>query len=153
MKERRRAPRIEASLKLELRLPGRQVATIGETLNISSNGIYFKTGYFMSEGTKLPIIIHLPASDELEATTVQPEGIVVRCIPEEEDPAVDVYEVACFFMEVEEEDAERQAQKERNPGGDCGGHKGEIRWRSPLAENEQEVDTCDTRSEGCLSKC
>lgn len=110
MEDRRRATRIVVNLKLELRLPGRQVASIGESLNISSNGVYFRTEYFMAEGTKLPIIIHLPEDKGFEATKVQPEGIVVRCAPEEEDPAVESYEVACFFMEVEEEDQERLNQ-------------------------------------------
>ena len=107
MKERRKAPRMDARLSLELRLPGKQVASLGETMNISNNGVYFSTEYFMNEGTKLPIVIHFPAEGDLPATGIKPEGIVVRCIPEEEDPTVDCYEVACFFMEMEEEDQER----------------------------------------------
>lgn len=107
MKERRRAPRIEANLKLELRMPNQETAALGETLNISRNGIYFRTEYYMSEGTKLPISIHLPADPAAPAASVRPEGIVVRCIPEVEDPRVDNYEVACFFMEITKEDQER----------------------------------------------
>ena len=122
MQERRRAPRIEAHLKLELRLPGRQVATLGETLNISSNGVYFRTEYFMAESTKLPIIIHLPAAAGAAAALLRPEGIVVRCIPEEEDPSVDTYEVACFFLEIAENDQQKLNQflaermRAANPG-------------------------------------
>ncbi len=107
MKERRRAPRIAAQLSLELRLPGRQLASLGETVNISSNGVYFRSEYFMAEGTKLPILIHLPAENGLAEATVQPEGLVVRCTPEQEDPSVGEYEVACFFMEMEEQDENR----------------------------------------------
>jgi hypothetical protein len=104
MKERRKAPRVEAKLKLELRLPGKQTATLGESLNISRNGIYFQTRYFMEEGTKLPIRIELPREGNDPDPVIRPGGVVVRCKPAQEDPAVDRYEIACFFLSINDKD-------------------------------------------------
>ncbi len=106
MKERRRAPRVPAKLPIELRLPGQKSAFVGETINLSVNGIYFKSEYFMEEGTKLPILLKLPEEGASGACSIAPEGIVVRCLPEEEEPAAKSYEIACFFMSIEELDSE-----------------------------------------------
>ncbi|MCP4548351.1 MAG: PilZ domain-containing protein [bacterium] len=104
MKERRRAERVDASLKLELRLPGMPNAFLGESINISCNGIYFQTEYFMEEGTRLPMHIILGGEKNIEVATICPDGVVVRCTPEEDDPACKEYHVACFFMEISDDD-------------------------------------------------
>jgi hypothetical protein len=104
VKERRRAARVDVKLDLELRLPGMQSATLGETINISSNGIYFTSEYFMDEGTKLPLRVEIPAKGGFPTAAVCPTGIVVRCEPGVEDPDVALYKVACFFMEMDEDD-------------------------------------------------
>lgn len=106
MQERRRAPRLKVKLTVELRMPGSQVASLGKTLDLSRNGAYFRTEYFMSEGTRLPISLYLPADKGAPAVQINPDGIVVRCVPEEEDPAVKDYEVAVFFMDITEDEQE-----------------------------------------------
>ena len=106
MKERRREPRVPIELVLELRLPGQKTAPLGKSINLSGNGLYFVSEYFMEEGTRLPILIDLPEEGNCEATTIRPEGIVVRCSPEEEDPAVKSYQIACYFMSIEDDERE-----------------------------------------------
>jgi hypothetical protein len=107
MQDRRRAPRIRTQLKLELRLPGQESAALGETLDLSSNGVHFQTPYYLEEGIRLPLRIYLRAADGQAAPVITPGGVVVRCFPEHEDPAVDRYEAACFFLEISEPDQER----------------------------------------------
>ena len=58
----------------------------------------------MGEGTRLPMSIELRRRDEADSQFVRPECVVVRCLPEEEDDACKEYQVACFFMEMEEQD-------------------------------------------------
>ena len=106
MKERRREPRVPIELELELRLPGQKTAPLGKSVNLSSNGLYFVSEYFMEESTRLPILIKLPEMGACEATTIRPEGIVVRCRPDREDPAAKSYEIACYFMSLDDEERE-----------------------------------------------
>ena len=109
MKERRGAARLEIRADLELDLPGQEHPTLGTTLNISHSGVYFETSYFMEEGTKLPLIIQLPAGgdedDDIWAFTQ--DGIVVRCQPPVEDPKCEAYRVACFFYDIDEDSRRR----------------------------------------------
>ena len=108
VKERRSAVRVDIELDLELRLPGRENAALGKSMNFSHSGIYFRTEYFMEEGTKLPLSVHLPAAGpDLEDWTFRTDAIVVRCQPPEENPLQKEYRVACFFYDIEEEDRER----------------------------------------------
>ena len=100
MQERRRAPRLKVELPVMLRMPGTAVATLGETLDLSRNGAYFTSEYFMSEGTRLPVTLELPGDEGHPAAAIHPDGIVVRCLPEQEDRAVRSYEVAVFFMNL-----------------------------------------------------
>ncbi len=104
MQERRRAPRLKVKLSVDLRMPGRQTARLGNTIDLSGNGAYFTTEYFIGEGTPLPITIKLPADKGIPAGELRPNGIVVRCQPDQEDPKVKEYEVAVFFMELVEDE-------------------------------------------------
>ncbi len=104
MQERRRAPRLKVKLSVDLRMPGRQTARLGNTIDLSCNGAYFTTEYFIGEGTRLPITIELPAEKGIPAAEIHPDGIVVRCQPEQEDPEVKEYEVAVFFMDLVEDE-------------------------------------------------
>lgn len=103
MKERRRAPRIDLDLALKLRLPKQGETDLGQTVNLSYNGVYFRTSYHMEEGTRLPLTIYLDSEGNEK---ILAEGLVVRCRPELENPDVSDYMVACFFMDMEEKDKE-----------------------------------------------
>jgi len=108
VKERRGAARLEIRAELELDLPGRERPSLGTTLNISHSGVYFETSYFMEEGTKLPMLIRLPAGGtDGEIWPFSQEGIVVRCEPPEEDPRCENYRVACFFYDIDDVSRDR----------------------------------------------
>ena len=106
--ERRRADRIDASLKLEVKLSkadGSVETASLETLNISTSGIYFKSDHFIEPMTKLAMEmeVSVPAEDAAEPTTapVVCEGLVVRTSPEGEVEGCSEYEIAVFFTHIE----------------------------------------------------
>lgn len=109
--ERRRALRLDASLKLEVQLPGddgaSSVASL-ETINISSSGVYFKSDHFIEPMTKLVMELEICVPDDNvkgENTTaaVPCEGIVVRTKPEGVTEGCDDYEIAVFFTHIKPE--------------------------------------------------
>ena len=107
--ERRTAQRVDASLKLEVRLPrpdGSETIASLETINISSSGIYFKADHFIEPMTKLAMDLELrvpseSSETERELALVSCEGLVVRISPEAETEGCDDYEVAVFFTNID----------------------------------------------------
>jgi len=111
--ERRKSNRVNANLKLEVKLPrvdGTQDIATLETINISSSGVYFKSGHFIPPMTKLALVLEVtvPAADGsggVELAPVPCEGLIVRIRPEAEVEGCDDYEVAVFFTHIEAEGA------------------------------------------------
>lgn len=111
--ERRKSSRVNASLKLEVKLPrqdGSLDSTSLETLNISSSGVYFKSGHFIPPMTKLALVLEVSIPDDggsggVELAPVPCEGLVVRTEPETETENCDDYEVAVFFTHIEADGA------------------------------------------------
>jgi len=111
--DRRKSDRVNANLKLEVKVPrvdgSLDIATL-ETINISSSGVYFKSGHFIQSMTKLAMVLEvsIPAGDESDGVELAPvpcEGLVVRIRPETEIEGCDEYEVAVFFTHIEAEGA------------------------------------------------
>jgi hypothetical protein len=109
--DRRKSNRVSASLKLEVKLPrvdgSLDTATL-ETINISSSGVYFKSGHFIPPMTKLAMVLEVTVPDGggsggVELAPVPCEGLVVRIRPETEVDGCDDYEVAVFFTHIEAE--------------------------------------------------
>ncbi|UCF06981.1 MAG: PilZ domain-containing protein [bacterium] len=102
MKERRKAQRVEA--KLAISISGGRGEAMGQTLNISTNGVYFKSSRFIEPLTKvqLELIIPDPADPKKEGTPVMCDGLIVRVDPEQEDPSVSIYHAAIFFTYISE---------------------------------------------------
>lgn len=107
--ERRRAQRVDANLKLSVKLPladGSAEATSLETVNISSSGIYFKSNRYIEPMTKLDMGLELSVPPEGDAkrsgmATVKCQGIVVRVTPEDREPAAGEWEIAVFFTYID----------------------------------------------------
>ena len=109
--ERRRAARVDASLRLEVQVPGtaggEETASL-ETINISSSGIYFKSDHFIEPMTKLSMDLEVlvPDADGTpsgDTATVPCEGLVVRTKPDGPTDGCTEYEVAVFFTHIEPE--------------------------------------------------
>jgi hypothetical protein len=106
--ERRRSQRVDARLRMQLYLDREGEsggATELETINLSTTGVYFRSGHFIAPMTKLALGIELEVPGdgpgERELALVQCQGLVVRTQPEDESPAVKDYEVAVFFTWIE----------------------------------------------------
>jgi len=96
IKERRRAKRISAQLSITISAgPGEAQ---GETLNISTNGVYFRSPYFIEPLTKVELTLMIPHDGKEQP--VNCNGIVVRVEPERETPDVDSYNIAVFFTSL-----------------------------------------------------
>jgi hypothetical protein len=101
LKERRNAQRVEANLAVTVR--GGPAETKGKALNISANGLYFESSYYLSPLTKVRLELLIPESDaQKKEAPVTCDGIVVRVEPGTKDPAVSRYNVAIFFTLVPE---------------------------------------------------
>jgi len=100
--ERRLGRRVEARLQIELQLEPGKTSHASDTINISANGVYFRSPRFVAPLTKLGLRLMLPADDGSEQP-VDCQGIVVRCIPEAPAADVHAYEVACYFSDTSSE--------------------------------------------------
>lgn len=102
--ERRKAQRVEARLSMEVSLEsegaGRKKV---ETLNVSTNGVYFQLDRYIEPMTKIEMSLVIPEA-EGKSKRVTCQGIVVRTEPEIESPEIDEYNIACFFTYIREAD-------------------------------------------------
>jgi len=86
---------------MEIRVGSGDVAR-AETVNVSANGVYFLSTFYIAPLTKLRITLDLVIDSEREELreSVACDGVVVRTQPEYPDDAVSEYQVACYFTEV-----------------------------------------------------
>jgi hypothetical protein len=102
--EKRRSQRVQARLQIELQFEPGGPSHASDTINISSNGVYFNSPRFIAPLTKLGLRLLLPEGRAGgPETAVDCSGIVVRCDPERPQPGMDRYEVACYFTETNAE--------------------------------------------------
>ena len=100
--ERRRAPRADARLRVDLGAAPDGDALTVETINVGAGGVYVEVPRFIEPLTKLSLLIPGPTPGE-EPVRLEAEAIVVRTLPEAEDPSTDRYEVACAFLDLGDE--------------------------------------------------
>lgn len=107
LSERRKAPRIDArlALQVERRVRGgaeRPVTT--ESLNLSSSGLYCHVRSHVAPLTKVGLTLLLPSFGRQGKKTqvINCEAIVVRCDSVSGEEAD--YELACSFTDVKKED-------------------------------------------------
>ena len=105
--ERRRAPRIDARLALQVERKVRGSAerpVTTESLNLSSSGLYCHVRSHVAPLTKVGLTLLLPSFGRQGKKTqvINCEAIVVRC--ESVGTAEPDYELACSFSDVRKED-------------------------------------------------
>lgn len=105
--DRRRGQRVQARLQIELQMEPGGMSHASDTINISSNGVYFASPRFIAPLTKLGLRLLLPDEEKGGEVPVDCIGIVVRVIPEKATAGVDRYEVACYFTDTSPEFQER----------------------------------------------
>jgi hypothetical protein len=70
--------------------------------------VYFLSSRFIAPLTRLGLRLLLPEKEPgVNEQAVDCTGIVVRCIPENPQPHVKQYEVACYFTDISAEFKER----------------------------------------------
>ena len=101
--ERRKDVRTSARLPVEL-ASGDDGTLSVSSLNIGAGGVYVEVPRFIEPLTKLSLSMMIPGpTPDEEASLVETEAIVVRVLPEQPDPDVDRYEVACAFLDLSDE--------------------------------------------------
>jgi hypothetical protein len=106
--DRRDSPRIEARLQIELAIDTEGSSETANTINISSNGVYFTCSRYIEPLTKLGMRLLLgseAADDKVESIDVQ--GVVVRVEPDSAEADVDQWDIACYFTDSTPEFRER----------------------------------------------
>lgn len=102
--ERRVERRVQARLQIELQFDPGGKSHPTNTINISSNGVYFASPTFVEPLTRLSMRLLLPGNGgDAPETAVECVGVVVRCVPEAPSPQVDRYEIACYFTDTSDE--------------------------------------------------
>lgn len=109
-KDARRDQRVPARLQIELTLDESSPTQAESTLNISANGVYFRSKRFIEPLTVLGLRILLPGEHGTSREALDVRGVVVRTEPEEPRPGFDRYEVACYFMDTTPEFRQRLGQ-------------------------------------------
>ena len=99
--ERRRAPRVADRVAVSIVNPREVIRA--ETKDLSTSGAYCSLDRFIPLMTKLQLAFSLPTASQ----PIRCEGVVVRVLPQTEQPGRNIYEVAVFFTEVS--DADRNA--------------------------------------------
>lgn len=112
--ERRQAMRVDAQLKMQVKLSrpdGSEASASLETINISTSGVYFRSDHFIEPMTKLAMALEVKVpsaitDDGADLAPVDCEGLVVRVNPECESPDCGSYEIAVFFTSIAPESVE-----------------------------------------------
>lgn len=96
-KERRRAERVDVSIPLDV--SGEVESTGGETINISMNGIYFRSNQHIDPLTKVRMGLVIPVDREggNKEKKAMFDGVVVRTEPETSDDKPDNYRIAVYI--------------------------------------------------------
>ncbi|MBW2662903.1 MAG: PilZ domain-containing protein [Deltaproteobacteria bacterium] len=94
--ERRKAVRVES--RIPIAVSGHGSESLGMTINISMNGVYFTSEVFIESLKKVKMGLVVPYSED-GGNTVKAEfdGVVVRTEPEKEKQDCTEYKIAVFI--------------------------------------------------------
>ncbi len=102
--ERRKSQRADAQLSVGIAGAEAGEAVSVSSINISAGGVYVEMSHFIEPLTKLALKLEIPGpTDGDPAVTVETDAIVVRTAPDSPSDSVEVYEVACAFLELKDE--------------------------------------------------
>lgn len=102
--DRRREPRADAQLSVGVQTGEGAEALAVSSLNVSAGGLYVQLPRFIEPLTKVALSLEIPGpTPGEEPVRIETDAIVVRTVPEAPSDNVDLYEVACAFMELADE--------------------------------------------------
>ena len=104
VKERRKSPRIDTQLAMQVEMSGRSAMDrplTTESINLSAGGICANVRNQLEPLTKVGLTLLLPSFGPQGRKTqvINCGGVVVRCEPAESD-----FDLACAFTDVKKED-------------------------------------------------
>jgi len=106
--ERRASARTDANLSM--RMMGARAETalpefVTETENVSSSGVYCFSPHYLAPLSKVGLTLVLPdrRSDEITDRMLKCEAVVVRCQQNPATTAARRYEVACSFLDLDDD--------------------------------------------------
>lgn len=112
--ERRETPRADArlSMRLEREHEGDRAQIVTESQNISRSGVYCYSGHYLAPLSKVDLTIVLPQMPDRKngEDLLKCEGIVVRCESTSSRDTERQFELACTFLDLDEEQRGRLDQ-------------------------------------------
>ncbi len=94
--EKRKTVRVES--RIPIAVSGHGTESLGMTINISLNGVYFTSEVFIESLKRVKMGLVVPYSEDNDNTVrAEFDGVVVRTEPEEEKPDCTEYKVAVFI--------------------------------------------------------
>jgi hypothetical protein len=107
-KERRKHRRAELAMPIDMQgFDDEGKSFTARTINLSAGGFYCALPFHVAPMTKLRVSLVVPVSDsdgKVEKHSITCEGMVVRTVPEKPAKGRKVYEIGCFFTEIDDYD-------------------------------------------------
>jgi len=107
-KERRKHRRAELEMPIDMRGFGDEGQTFtARTINLSAGGFYCALPFYVPTMTKLTVSLVIPVTDsggKVETHPVTCECMVVRTAPDKPTGNEEVFEIGCFFTDIDDYD-------------------------------------------------
>jgi hypothetical protein len=107
-KERRKHRRAELDMPIDMQgFDDEGKSFTARTINLSAGGFYCALPFHVPTMTKLRVSLVIPVADgagKVEKHPITCEGMVVRTVPEKPTKGKKVYEIGCFFTEIDDYD-------------------------------------------------
>jgi hypothetical protein len=106
--ERRKHRRAELEMPIDMQgFDDEGQSFTARTINLSAGGFYCALPFYVSPMTKLRVSLVIPVADsdgKVEKHPITCEGMVVRTVPEKAAKGRNLYEIGCFFTEIDDYD-------------------------------------------------
>jgi hypothetical protein len=106
--ERRKHRRAELDMPIDMQgFDDEGQSFTARTINLSAGGFYCALPFFVAPMTKLRVSLVIPVADsdgKVEKHPITCEGMVVRIVPEKVAKGKKLYEIGCFFTEIDDYD-------------------------------------------------
>jgi hypothetical protein len=106
--ERRKHRRADLEMPIDMQgFDDEGQAFAAKTINLSAGGFYCALPFHVSPMTKLRVSLVIPLVDsdgKVEKHPITCEGMVVRTVPEKASRGKKLYEIGCFFTEIDDYD-------------------------------------------------
>jgi len=107
-KERRKHRRADLEMPIDMQgFDDEGQAFTARTINLSAGGFYCALPFHVPAMTKLRVSLVVPLTDsdgKVEKHPITCEGMVVRTSPEKAAKGKKLYEIGCFFTEIDDYD-------------------------------------------------